>query len=69
MTPASQSARIREICATAPVIPVIVIEDAAVEMDEAKRSALLQEANALVAKDRPRLAIVSVGSAWAMQKD
>lgn len=29
MTPASQSARIREICATAPVIPVIVIEDAA----------------------------------------
>lgn len=29
MTPESQSARIREICAMAPVIPVIVIEDAA----------------------------------------
>ena len=29
MTPQSQSARIREICAMAPVIPVIVIKDAA----------------------------------------
>lgn len=29
MTPAEQSARIREICALAPVIPVLVIEDAA----------------------------------------
>ena len=29
MTPASQSARIRELCALAPVIPVIVIADAA----------------------------------------
>jgi len=29
MTPESQSARVREICAMAPVIPVIVIEDAA----------------------------------------
>jgi peptide/nickel transport system substrate-binding protein len=38
-------------------------------MDEAKRSAFLQEANALVATDRPRLPIVTVGSAWAMQKD
>lgn len=29
MTPAEQSVRIREICALAPVIPVLVIEDAA----------------------------------------
>ena len=29
MTPASQSARLRELCALAPVIPVIVIADAA----------------------------------------
>ncbi len=46
-----------------------LIEDAGVEMDEAKRSALLQEANALVATERPRLPIVAVGTAWAMQKD
>ncbi|MDR6874275.1 peptide/nickel transport system substrate-binding protein [Bosea sp. BE125] len=46
-----------------------LIEDAAIEMDEAKRSAFLQQANALVATDRPRLPIVTVGSAWAMQKD
>jgi peptide/nickel transport system substrate-binding protein len=37
-------------------------------MDDAKRSKLLQEASALVASDRPRLPIVTVGSAWAMQK-
>jgi peptide/nickel transport system substrate-binding protein len=46
-----------------------LIEDAAVEMDEAKRNQFLAEANAIVAKDRPRLPIVAVGSAWAMQKD
>lgn len=46
-----------------------LIEDAAVEMDEAKRNDLLAQANAIVAKDRPRLPIVAVGSAWAMQKD
>jgi peptide/nickel transport system substrate-binding protein len=40
-----------------------------VEMDEAKRRAYLEKANELVAKDRPRLPLVSVGSAWAMQKD
>jgi peptide/nickel transport system substrate-binding protein len=45
-----------------------LIEDAAVEMDEAKRNDLLSQANAIVAKDRPRLPIVAVGSAWAMQK-
>jgi peptide/nickel transport system substrate-binding protein len=46
-----------------------LIQDAAVEMDEAKRRSLLEKANELVAKDRPRLPLVAVGSAWAMQKD
>ena len=46
-----------------------LIEDAAVELDEAKRNDLLSQANAIVASDRPRLPIVAVGSAWAMQKD
>jgi peptide/nickel transport system substrate-binding protein len=46
-----------------------LIEDASVELDEAKRNAFLAEVNAIVAKDRPRLPIVAVGSAWAMQKD
>lgn len=45
-----------------------LIQDAAVEMDEAKRRALLEQANELVAVDRPRLPLVAVGSAWAMQK-
>jgi peptide/nickel transport system substrate-binding protein len=45
-----------------------LIQDAAVEMDEGKRRALLEKANELVFKDRQRLPIVSVGSAWAMQK-
>jgi peptide/nickel transport system substrate-binding protein len=43
--------------------------DAAVEMDVDKRRKLLEQANELVAKDRPRLPIVAIGSAWAMQKD
>ncbi len=46
-----------------------LIQDAAVEMDEAKRRSLLEQANELVATDRPRLPLVAVGSAWAMQKD
>lgn len=46
-----------------------LIQDASIEMDEAKRRGLLEKANELVAKDRPRLPLVSVGSAWAMQKD
>ena len=57
---------------------VMVLEDsahfnagygAAFEMDDAKRRKYLEDANALVEKDRPRLPIVSVGSAWAMVKD
>ena len=46
-----------------------LLQDAAVEMDVAKRRTLLEQANALVYKDRQRLPIVAVGSAWAMQKD
>jgi peptide/nickel transport system substrate-binding protein len=46
-----------------------LIEDAAVEMDEAKRNGMLAEVAAIVAKDRPFRSIVGIGSAWAMQKD
>jgi peptide/nickel transport system substrate-binding protein len=46
-----------------------LLQDAAIEMDEGKRRAFLEDANALVEKDRQRLPIVAVGSAWAMQKD
>jgi peptide/nickel transport system substrate-binding protein len=46
-----------------------LLQDAAIEMDEAKRRAQLEKANELVLKDRQRLPIVAVGSAWAMQKD
>ena len=46
-----------------------LLQDAAVEMDEAKRRKFLEDANAVLEKDRQRLPIVAVGSAWAMQKD
>jgi peptide/nickel transport system substrate-binding protein len=46
-----------------------LIQDASVEMDEGKRRTLLEQANALVMKDKPRLPVVAVSSAWAMQKD
>ena len=46
-----------------------LLQDAAVEMDVAKRRKYLEDANALVEKDRQRLPIVAVSSAWAMQKD
>ena len=45
-----------------------LLQDAAVEMDTAKRRKLLEDANALLEKDKQRLPIVAVGSAWAMQK-
>ena len=45
-----------------------LIQDAAVEMDEGKRRGFLEKANEMMLKDRPRLPIVAVGSAWAMQK-
>ncbi len=46
-----------------------LLQDAAIEMDEAKRRKLLEDANAVLLADRQRLPIVAVGSAWAMQKD
>ena len=46
-----------------------LLQDAAIEMDIEKRRGQLEAANALVLKDRPRLPIVAVSSAWAMQKD
>ena len=46
-----------------------LLQDSAIEMDDAKRRSQLEQANALVLKDRQRLPIVAVGSAWAMQKD
>ena len=45
-----------------------LLQDAAIEMDLGKRRKYLEDANALVEKDRQRLPIVAVGSAWAMQK-
>ncbi len=45
-----------------------LLQDAAVELDDAKRRKYLEDANALVLKDRQRLPLVAVGSAWAMQK-
>ncbi len=45
-----------------------LIQDAAVEMDEGKRRGFLEQANELILKDRQRLPVVAVGSAWAMQK-
>ncbi len=46
-----------------------LLQDAAIEMDIPKRRKYLEDANALLEKDRQRLPIVAVGSAWAMQKD
>jgi peptide/nickel transport system substrate-binding protein len=46
-----------------------VLQDAAIEMDDGKRRALLEEANAIFMADRPSLPLVAVSSAWAMQKD
>jgi peptide/nickel transport system substrate-binding protein len=45
-----------------------LIQDAAVEMDEAKRRALLERANELNATDRGRIPLVAISTAWAMQK-
>lgn len=44
-----------------------LIEAAAAEMDEGKRKALLEEANMLVATDRPDLPLVVNVSAWGMK--
>ena len=45
-----------------------LLQAASVEMDLAKRRKFLEDANALVYRDKQRLPIVAVGSAWAMQK-
>lgn len=45
-----------------------LLEAASVELDEGKRRKDLEDANALILKDRQRLPLVAVGSAWAMQK-
>ena len=45
-----------------------LIEQAAVEMDAAKREQFLKDANAIVASDRPNLSIASIISAWGMKK-
>lgn len=46
-----------------------LIEDAAAEMDEGKRKALLEQANMLVATDRPDLPLAINISAWGMKAD
>jgi peptide/nickel transport system substrate-binding protein len=46
-----------------------LLQDAAIEMDEAKRRAQLEKAAEVLLADRQRLPIVAVTSAWAMQKD
>jgi peptide/nickel transport system substrate-binding protein len=46
-----------------------LIQDAAVEIDEAKRKKLLQEANAEFMRERVSLPLVSISTAWALRKD
>jgi peptide/nickel transport system substrate-binding protein len=46
-----------------------LLQDAAVELDEGKRRALLEEAGALFMKERVSLPLVAISSAWALQKD
>lgn len=46
-----------------------LIEEAAAEMDEGKRKALLEQANMLVATDRPDLPLAVNVSAWGMKAD
>ena len=46
-----------------------LLQDAAVEMDDNKRRSLLEQANELLVADGSRIPLVSIGSAWAMQKD
>jgi peptide/nickel transport system substrate-binding protein len=46
-----------------------LIEDAGTELDEGKRRVMLQNALAIVAKERTHIPLAVIGSAWAMQKD
>ncbi len=45
-----------------------LLQDAAVELDDAKRRKLLEDAAVVLDADRQRLPIVAVSSAWAMDK-
>jgi peptide/nickel transport system substrate-binding protein len=45
-----------------------LIQAAGVEMNTDKRRVLLEQAIAMVARERPRLPLVSINTAWAMQK-
>ena len=45
-----------------------MIQAAGVEMNTEKRRQLLEQAVAAVAKERPRIPLVTISSAWAMQK-
>ncbi len=46
-----------------------LIESSSVEMNVDKRRSLLEQALTLVAQERARLALVSISTVWAMQKD
>jgi len=46
-----------------------LLQQAATELDEGKRRALLEEAGALFMKERVSLPLVAISSAWALQKD
>lgn len=45
-----------------------LIDAAGRELDEGKRRAFLEQAGALIGKERPRLPLVLIGTAWASQK-
>ncbi len=46
-----------------------LLQDAGVELDDARRRSFLEQAGALNATDRPLIPIASVASAWALRKD
>jgi peptide/nickel transport system substrate-binding protein len=46
-----------------------LLQAAAVEMDEGKRRAYLEQAGELTAKDRPLIPLAAVSSAWTLRKD
>jgi peptide/nickel transport system substrate-binding protein len=47
----------------------MLLEQAAVELDEAKRRTLLEDAGAEFYNDRVVISLVAISTAWAMQKD
>jgi peptide/nickel transport system substrate-binding protein len=46
-----------------------LLQAAAIELDEGKRRALLEQSNELFMKDLPSTPLVSISSTWALQKD